>query len=404
MRRYLFALFLASLAVLGGKNALASVVSNTYALSFDGYAPAVYFPGGQNTAPYGYRSSNILPAGTYEFNCASNCTDGEELFTSTSTGTAAPGTYDIENATEIAVGLYSVTIPNPWRTISYNWNVGAPNHFLDGSEITYITGDPAQIDFSQPTNGVTIADFDTWKLRGAMLDTSGTLYRYDVIYSQAGGSATYDDFNLGNSYYSYAELDIPKTHLLDLGGTTGWYAQGFLFATSSTDPLYGAMNESAAIAATNPITFDINASSTGGPLFGNGTSTVGSCGTSTAFFEFTGSAPFFQINNPIPSIQVGACEALNAVFSMNSDQSSDINARYAYAKNMITTKPPFGYFTLITGAFGSFQSGSSTINLMSASSTAALSPIFLPLDTGLAAAVGLVGGFWLLRRLKHIQP
>jgi hypothetical protein len=400
-------LFFSSLGLLGASFAplaYGSVVSNTYALSFDAYTPAVYFPGGQNTAPYGYRSGNLLPAGTYEFNCASNCTNGEQLFTSTSTGEAAPGTYDIETATEIATGLYSVVIPNPWRTISYNYNSGAAEYFLDGSVITYITGSPPQIDFLQPMNGVIIPDFDTWKLSGALLDTSGTLYRYDVVYSQAGGSATYDDFSLGNSYYSYAEIDIPKTHLLDLGGTTGWYAQGFLFDSSSTDPLYGVMNESAAIASTSPISFEINASSTGGPLFGNATSTAGNCGTSTPFFQFTSSAPFFQINDPIPSIQVGACQALNAVFVMNSDQSSDINTRYSYAKNTITIKPPFGYFTLITGAFGSFQSGSSTISLLNNSSTAALSPILSPLDTGLAASVGLLGGFWLLRRLKHIQP
>lgn len=269
-----------------------------------------------------------------------------------------------------------------------------------------VTPPGAAISFYTPTNGTTTPDFPAWQLAITNPSTTIPLSRFDVVYFQAGGSATYDDFNV--SYIPEAGyLNIPKTRSLDTGGTSGWYAQGFLFATSTTADNLASMHPELAIASTSLIYFNVNANATGtegGAIFPGAPSSTAGCGTSTPFFQFTGSAPFFQINDPIPSIGIGVCNAGNWLFTMNATDAANVAVVFNHAKSIISSKPPFGYFTIVVSDLTNLQKGSTTIILLNSAAATSFSPIFNPLDIGLSSAVGLLSLFWVLRRMKHIQP
>ena len=89
------------------------------------------------------------------------------------------------------------------------------------------------ITFYTPAPYGTTPDFSSWQLLAASTPADGTIYRFDVIYTQFGGSITHDDFSISASNFNPELLEIPKTHTLADG--TSWYAQGFLFATTTTD-------------------------------------------------------------------------------------------------------------------------------------------------------------------------
>lgn len=273
---------------------------------------------------------------------------------------------------------------------------------LNGSGGT-LAGIPA-ISFDIPAAGGTAPNFSSWRLLGSNLDTSGALYRFDVVYSLLGGGTTYDDFNISNFSFSPAALVIPKSQLLAFGSE--WEAQGFLYATTTTSATLAIDDPADAIATTSVILFNIgDLPSSTAPGSPNTPGFIGSvCPSAPPIFQITGSLPYFMINNPIPSIESGGCVILLSGFEMSEAQTADINSRYNNAATAIGSKPPLGYFTLIVAALGAFSSGTSTISLLTPSSTAALSPILSPLDAGLAGSIGLLAAFWLLRRLKHIQP
>ena len=407
MKRYLYALILPLLALLGGvcgpvaAHAQSLPTGTVEMTSEAGSATSTYYEGFTiPTWPNGTTLYFHSPDVSVSVACLSAFYDGQAYGGSLTDlgGSNYSFTYQ---QTGYADPFLMFDPPGGCSTGQYPDGTNIGGTFLLSDDYTLITGESLptipMISFYQPSSPA-VADFMDWELSGSNLATDSRMYRSDIVYSQAGGSATYDDFNLENSTIAAGIVVIPKTQTLPDG--TGWYAQGFLFETSSTDPLYGAMNESAAIASTTPIYFTINSSST--PSSTPPISSV--CPTAPPIFELTDSLPYFTINNPIPSIESGGCNVLLSAFQMTSAEQADILSRYAYASAIVSTKPPLGYFSLITSALGSFQSGSTTITLLTPSSTAALSPIFSPLDTGLAAAVGLVGVFWLIRRLKHIQP
>ena len=344
----------------------------------------------------------INPTGCQEY-CtgagASTITTG--LFINGVEVSSSTGGTGYSGATSTVTGLAIPFSPGDILSLQATWgyNTAGITGTITGTGLSNETGYTPTLSFLQPTGGSTAPDFATWKLLGEGTPTDGVLYRFDVTYSQLGTSESYDDFNLANSNFSPEEFDIEKSMALATG--TEWSAQGFLYATSSTAT---DLDPGDAIATTSVIFFNVGTStvitttSTTPPI-------VSVCPTAPPIFQLTGSLPYFVINNPIPSIISGGCNILSAAFIMSSDQIADINSRYSNAGAIIGVKPPLGYFTIVTGAFGSFASGSSSISLLpSASSTDALSPIFAPLDEGLSACVGLLGAFWILRRLKHIQP
>jgi hypothetical protein len=399
MKKYLLSLVLASIALLGANFAHAAVSVDAFSsgsYSINVTSSVVEFSaGGYYSDPWLYLvdpSSTAVRAGTI-------------------TQTDSPSTFwaqtspDANGIEAICWGSYTGTnvctiggsAPIYFKISSDNNHLYFDDSYSDLESFSVATSTAPSIYFSIPTGG-TNPNFSRWQINGSDMPTAGTIFRVDVVYSQLGGETTYDDFNIANSYFSPEAFLIPKTFSFATGSS--WTAQAFLFSTGTTDDNLGVTDPAAAIASTSVIFFSIGS--------GAGSSTppiVSVCPSAPPIFQITGSLPYFIINNPIPSIESGGCNILLLAFRMNDAQSADINTRYSNAAAVISVKPPLGYFTVITSAFGSFASGSSSISLLpDASSTAAWTPIFSPLDDGLAACVGLLGGFWLLRRLKHIQP
>ena len=257
------------------------------------------------------------------------------------------------------------------------------------------------IAFVTPTNAAVLpANFYNWEVSLGNVTTT-QLYRVDVEYQQFGGGTTYDDFNLITPTYSDALIGNTHAYIASGSSSTSYTATAYLTSNTSTD-YFVAETDPGDVLASTTIEFTIGVTSSTPsstpPL-------VSVCPSAPPIFQFTGSLPYFQINNPIPSIISGGCNILISGFVMSADQKADIDSRYATAASIISVKPPLGYFTVVGTALGSFSSGSSSINLFpDATTTAAFAPIFAPLDEGLAAAIGLLGLFWLHRRQKFIQP
>lgn len=255
-----------------------------------------------------------------------------------------------------------------------------------------------QISFYQPVPGSTAPDFADWELLAANMPTDGTIYRFDILYSPFGGGTSYDDFNLANSYLSPEILTIPKT--ITLPTSTEWYAQGFLYATSSTEDDLAAIDPGDAIATTSIIFFNIGTStiSTSSPPIAS------ACPSAPPIFQLTGSLPYFVINNPIPSIISGGCNILSAGFIMSDAQTADVETRLRGAGNTIKTKPPIGYFALAIADMGTLSlASSSTSSILDATSTAAIYGVYEPLDAGCATVIGFMLLLWFFNRGRHFQ-
>lgn len=403
MKRYPLIAIAALLVVFGAKNALAatSTLPMSYYSTFtaSGTEMTISNNWGYTNFYWFYNSSGtqIGAASASGSSCQDIGDNGIDLPTGTRCHVdLTPYCSGYGNICAITSGVGITVYGN------VNVNTGAALFSLNASDTDFYSpiAPAPSIAFYVPTSGMTAPNFSTWKILGSNMPTDGSLYRFDVVYSEFGGMTTYDDFNISQSLYDPQILQIPKTQQFATGTT--WTAQAFLFATSTTDANLAVMDPGDAIATTAGITFSIGEAATSTPSSTPPIATV--CPTAPPIFELTGSLPYFRINNPIPSIISGGCNILISAFEMSDPQSADINSRYSYAATVFGSKPPFGYFTLATAAIGSFTSGSSSIYLLNASATAAFAPITDPLDTGLAAAIGLLGLFWLLRRLKHVQP
>lgn len=396
MKKYLPALILSSLAILGANFAHAA----TYTITCNG-APA--YDCFNDTIPS--TSGPDIPIGDYNFSFPP-FTAGD-VPSNLNDFYLAPARWAI---TPAGGSNFILHITNTWtRGYGGYFEANSPYQPCSGYNCTFsltTAAPPEAISFNTPTYGYNGPDFRYFYINGSNLSTT-TLYRFDVVYSLAGGSETYDDFNLSTAADPSALLRIVKSHSLPDG--TGWTAQGFLFATSSTDLILAVTDPGAAIASTTPISFSINASTTvpgaGEVVFGGGsaTNTVSLCGSSTPFFVGTSSLPYFILNPPDPIIKYAICSAFAGLFQMTDDQQARVSANYNHAQNIIGKKAPFGYFAIGIAALNSFDDGSST-PLISDDGMTALYPIFNPLDAGLAEAIGALSLFWLLRRIKHIQP
>ena len=375
MKKTLYTLAIASIALLGVNFAHAA----TYTLTRGG-------------GEYAYYSvSSPIPAGIYYTQIP---TPPLDQFVESDVGGFA--STDLGNGWS----TFTTTAPATCDPVCYFWSGDMPMEAGATTTITTIAPViPAAISFFLPTNGATIpSNFYNWQVTLKNV-TSTQLYRIDVEYQQFGGGTTYDDFNLVTPTYPDALIGNTHAYLATGATSVSYSATAYLTTNTSTD-FFIAETDPGSVISSSTIFFTIGvSSSTPSSTF------LSVCPTAPPIFQIIDTLPWFQINNPVPSIISGGCNILAAGFIMSDTQSAEINSRYANAAAVISVKPPLGYFTIITGAFGSFASGSSSISLLpSASSTAALSPIFTPLDDGIAACIGLLGGFWLLRRLKHIQP
>ena len=331
---------------------------------------------------------------------ASTITTG--LFLNGTEVSSSTGGTGYSPATSTVSGIAIPFSPGDILSIEATWGyqTSGITGTITGSNLTNEAGYTIALSFLQPVGGSTIPDFSTWKMLGSGTPTDGVLYRFDVLYTQLGTSETYDDFNLAGSYFNPEEFDIPKSMALATG--TEWYAQGFLYATSSTEDDLAAIDPGDAIATTSVIFFDVGTSTISTPS--SSPPIASACPSAPPIFQLTGSLPYFVINNPIPSIISGGCNILSAGFIMSSDQTADVETRLTGAGNTLKTKPPIGYFALAIDDMGTLSlASSSTSSILDATSTAAIYGVYEPLDAGCATVIGFMLLLWFFNRGRHFQ-
>jgi len=317
---------------------------------------------------------------------------------------------------------------------------------------------PPTLSWYVPDGSTTTPDFPVWETNATNLSTS-TIYRLDVVYSFSGGGGngggswgdSYDDWFLAgttaewfSSHFAYTATPwgfFSTSTWAGNGPNKGislitpfysppysWSATAYLYATTTVAANLGVDNPGAAIASST-VNFSINpgtptATDTYPGVVQPYPSSTAGCGTSTPLFETTGSPPYFQINDPIPVIQVGVCKAMGSLFQMTPAQSTDINDRLVAIQNSVALKPPFAFFNELGNTIGYFAVGTTTYSsynpvngtiggelviptttfvLMDASSTAGFSPLFTPIDDGLAVLIYVISLTWLLKRIRYVE-
>lgn len=258
------------------------------------------------------------------------------------------------------------------------------------------------VSFYFPTNTTTTTDFTQWKL--SLSDVTSTQeYRIDVEYQQFGTSLTTDDFNL--IYPTYSIGIIPKTlPLLNPSETsTSWTATAYLLDSTSTDYFEGETNPSSVISST---TIEFTVVLTDSSTIETATP-ANLCGTAPApFFAVTGSAPYFEVGNPIDTLRYGGCLVLTYGFIPSESQKTSLGNAFSSLWSMVSNKVPIGYFTLISGDLGAISTSTAdatTTEIITSSSTTAFSAIFDPIDFGLITVLWLLFSFWLLNRMRKIE-
>jgi len=97
------------------------------------------------------------------------------------------------------------------------------------------------------------------------------------------------------------------------------------------------------------------------------------------------------------------CAAYQYLFIPNTAQYGDLSADVSNMYGTISSKPPFGYFAIISTAFTSFNDGTNTSTLISSTTRAALSPIFDPLSTGLQVLLIVMFALWAFHFLTSLE-
>ena len=350
-------------------------------------------------SPNYYASSAAIPGETYSFYCT-----GATPLTFQDYG------YATAPISSLGGDQYSFTYPA--AVVNYNFallNVATTSQeYTDTSlnancGIITFTGTPgtAAIAFYSPTELSTVADFTDWYLSLSGVSTTSE-YRVDVEYTAFGGGTTYDDFNLITPTYPTAM--IPKTQTLASGTSTSWIATAYLINSTSTS-YFLAETDPAAVLSSTTIEFTIGVGSSTTPTLPSSSTIIAACGAAPAsFFEFTGSLPYFEINNPIPIFDYGACISATFLFIPDSGQSAALTTGLSNAEAIINKKPPFGYFAAAITDMGSFAvATSSTSTILDATSTTEIYSIYEPLDAGIAAIIGFMLLLWFFNRGRHFN-
>lgn len=263
----------------------------------------------------------------------------------------------------------------------------------DLNEFITVSGG-AFVSFYLPTNGGLTGDFYQWRLNIANA-TPGT-WAY-VYYQPLGGGATYFDYNQITAPSGYQIVSKGQPLAPFLTSSTSWYAYATI-QSSPNDPGGSVITTSAAI------TFTVGADLAPG-LTATTTYITGETSTTipiTTNCQYTTSSFF---GDPVGNIQNGICNALVFLFVPNSGEQQAVGGAFNHYGGIIAKKPPFGYLTVATDALSSFNSSTATSSqLLNASGTAALAPLFSQLDTGLALVISFVLLMWLYNRARHFNP
>lgn len=271
--------------------------------------------------------------------------------------------------------------------------------FLD-SQTVFLNAinEPVSAFFLQPFQDETINDFPAWSVavsNNSDVEQTGTLYiNYGISSStfSFSDSSTYDlppgtdqQFTINKSQ----KLTYPQQTT-----STVIYSQLELINTSTALDL--SQNQISFFVNPNAPSYQVNP--IGFPGFNQSTTNQYgvSCGyTSSTFFS-----------DPAANIQIGFCNVIVYLFLPTTDQQNDLSNRFTLMGSSVSKKPPFGYFAAISTDLNQFtiNSSTATTTLLDATGTAALAPVFQPLDEGLGSIILLLLGLWIFNRARLFEP
>ena len=269
------------------------------------------------------------------------------------------------------------------------WTATSSNGFVAGDSYTVWTGSIAEnssnplpalsgitlniyepsadvlpsISFAYPTNGTTTAgDFADWDLN--IENATGTTISAQVGYYDSTQNLTGSDAQ-GVPSGSYS-TSITKSTAFKLGDSVN--ATAYLIENGTT-------------AASSSITFTIGTSS-------------------NAFASSTTGIPSstLQCSNGT-FISNSFCDLLVFLFVPSQPYINQFNN----LSSTLETKPPIGYFTLISNDLNGLAVGTTTIILLDATATAAFAPVVSPIYSGATILLWFLFALWLFNRIRHLR-
>jgi hypothetical protein len=240
---------------------------------------------------------------------------------------------------------------------------------------------PNTIAVEFPQNGATTTDFNAWGIQTFFGSTSTPSGYFRVIYGLSTSSMDSSDtfpVGIGPIYFDSfvgATTSVAISKQLSLSSWAPFYtyfAQAEILDASST-----------VIATSSIISFDFYRP---GAAFTAPSSTTSIASTT---LECSGSG----------LVGDSFCRVSNYLFVPGIDNFYQFSALWINVQN----KPPFGYFSVAKNLLAGLTVGTSSIILISASSTAALSGIFSPLRIGCILLIWFLLLFWLFNKFRNIQ-
>jgi hypothetical protein len=273
---------------------------------------------------------------------------------------------------------------------------------ITGTNITFTTAPPtppASVSLAYPTS--TTPDFSNWVVSWSGYVPYGTM---EVVYGLSSTTLNYTDPVSFDPFISANPLPIHKSQPLwfpPLAIPVTWYAQVLDMGATSTvysDIISFPVNPNASNPASSTIT---NAAS---PFYGvpGTSSTLPTCNYPTSsFFSITDSAPFFQINDPVPYISASFC----GLFIPTPEQQTNLKFLFSNLQTTYGKKPPFGYLTAISTPLQglTISPSSEWPELINASTSAEYSIVWGTLDTSLATILYILLGVWVFHKARTIQ-
>ena len=361
-----------------------SITLGTNAMLYWGYGCTVGAPDPLGCAHYSYKyngdsTGTYNGIDTYTYNINSDVY-GALIFSLPAYNSVASGT---NTNTDSNISI--------WDTNGYNRGENPIPYFkIIG------TGGQAKISLYAPNS--TIPDFSNWSVSWSGDLPVGTMY---VYYGQSTTTMTLNDSVSFSPYVSSSPLPIHKTHLLwyvPLSVPSTWYAEAVLMGSSTafmSDIMTFSIDPNAGAPSSNSSTIQMSPFSIGG---GDTSSTIANPTTNCAFSSSSFTA------DPLGNIENGICSAFAFLFIPNGVQQQNIGNSFANEKNIVLSKPPFGYAVKILDAFNSFSiSSSTTSTLMSASGTAIFASTFITLDVGIACILSLLFAWYIVHRIKKLE-
>ena len=225
-----------------------------------------------------------------------------------------------------------------------------------------ITETPPVISFFNPSPNTLNRKFNYWSIDGYGFPASSTAYDLKIYYHPQNNTSTiFLDEGTVTSYGSNPFLQVPKTR--DLSGSGEWNAWAELWDTnnnflSSSSLIYFQYSSSSALI---------------GPTMPSSTPIIDCAGDTW-------------------------CNILSAVFVPKwADLQQFDTLRTDYAN-----KPPFGYFTAIKTELDRLSVGTSSVQLINASTSEAIVPLGL-LRSGVAWLLWFLFGFWVFHKIRNFE-